>query len=213
MKPINTLTDVESGLASLLELDPTLEPFAKAAGPLPLRRRQADFASLANIVAGQLVSVASAAAIFKRLEDCVNPLTVENFSTFRDEDLSSVGFSRAKLQTLRAICHACEAGLNLSDLAEKPANEAHSRLCEIKGIGRWSADIFLLFCAGHPDVFPSGDLAIRVAVRDAYGLNEKPSVKGLDASAQAWSPWRGIAARLFWAWYKAQKQKREILPL
>lgn len=213
MLPINTPADVEHGLGALLHLDPALVPIAEQAGPLPLRRRRADFAGLAHIVTGQLVSVASASAIYARLEQRVSPLTAEQFIRFSDDDLAGVGLSRSKINTLRAICDACAAGLDLAVLAESPADEAHAELCRIKGIGRWSADVFLLFCAGHPDIFPSGDMALRIAVRDALDLDDKPSIKDLDRRAAAWSPWRGIAARLFWSWYKARKPGRETLPV
>ncbi|MBD8877388.1 DNA-3-methyladenine glycosylase 2 family protein [Roseibium polysiphoniae] len=213
MNSIETLDDVEQGLAALLRQAPQLGPFAQQAGPLPLRRRSADFAGLSQIVMGQQVSVASAAAIFRRLEDLVTPLTAERLADHSDLELAGAGLSRPKIKTLRAVSQACSDGLDLTGLALRPAEEAHAELCQIKGIGRWSADIFLLFCAGHPDVFPSGDLALQVAVRDAFELEEKPSVRQLDERAEAWAPWRGIAARLFWAWYKVQKQGRETLPV
>lgn len=213
MKPIEDLDDIANGLAALQELDGSLVPIIEAAGEIPLRRRAADFAGLAQIVTGQQVSVASARAIFGRLEALVRPLDAATLSNFSDEDLASVGLSQPKIRTLRAVQEACTCGLNLRGLAERQAEEAHAELCRIKGIGPWTADIFLLFCAGHPDIFPSGDLALQVAVRDAFDLKEKPAPKALDRMAEAWSPWRGVAARLFWAWYAVQKQGKQTLPL
>ncbi len=213
MRPIHTEDDLEAGLDALLKKNPRLVPIAKTAGPLPLRRRAADFEGLAHIITGQQVSVASASAIFARLQKLVDPLTADTLVQFSDEDLAGAGLSRSKIRTLRALSSACLEGLDLSGLAMAPADIAHSRLCEIKGIGRWTADIFLLFCAGHPDVFPSGDLALQIAVRDAFGLPEKPDVKSLDVIAADWTPNRGVAARLFWAWYRVQKQGKETLPL
>ncbi|NVK34685.1 MAG: DNA-3-methyladenine glycosylase 2 family protein [Rhodobacteraceae bacterium] len=185
------------------------------AGPLPLRRKPATFASLANIITSQQVSVASAAAIFKRLEEHFGPggITAQAIRDSSDEELASLGQSRPKIRTLRAVADACISGLDLGALANEPADIAHARLCEIKGIGRWSADIYLLFCAGHPDVFPSGDLALQVAVKMAFELPDRPTIKELDARAADWAPVRGIAARLFWAWYKVHKQGKETLPL
>jgi DNA-3-methyladenine glycosylase II len=213
MTPIATEKDIETGLESLIRLDPRLREISATAGPVPLRRRAADFEGLAQIVTGQQVSVASATAIFTRLQALISPLTAENLSRFTDEDLAGAGLSRPKIRTLRALTEACDKGLDLTHLAEAPAEQAHRALCEIKGIGRWTADIFLLFCAGHPDVFPSGDLALQVAVQDSLGLTERPAPKDLDVIAQAWSPHRAIAARLFWAWYKVKKQGRESLPV
>lgn len=213
MKPIATEEDIRAGLAALVGMDNRLVRIADLAGPVPLRRRPADFAGLAQIVTGQQVSVASAAAIFGRLETLVFPLTADRLERFSDDDLAGAGLSRPKIRTLRAVSAACLEGLDLAGLAEAPADEAHARLCRIKGIGRWSADIFLLFCAGHPDIFPSGDLALQVAVGDALGLADKPPVKDLDIIAADWAPHRAIAARLFWAWYRVLKQGREVMPL
>jgi len=213
MKPIATDADVQEGLIALIAGDPRLEEIARIAGPLPLRRRTADFEGLAQIITGQQVSVASAAAIFARLQKLVVPLTAERLAVFSDEDLAGAGLSRPKIRTLRAVSTTCADGLDLAKLAARPAEDAHAALCTIKGIGRWSADIFLLFCAGHPDIFPSGDLALQVAVANALGLGEKPGPKELDKIAAEWAPNRAVAARLFWAWYKVQKQGRETLPV
>ncbi|WP_422384355.1 DNA-3-methyladenine glycosylase family protein [Roseibium album] len=213
MKPIATKDDVQAGLRELIANDPRLKPIAGKAGELPLRRRAANFAGLAQIITAQQVSVASATAIFQRVQALVTPLTAEALASFSDEDLAGAGLSRPKVRTLRAVAAACENGLDLARLTESPADEAHAQLCAIKGIGRWSADIFLLFCAGHPDIFPSGDLALQIAVRDAFDLDEKPTPKELDDIALRWAPNRAIAARLFWAWYRVLKQGRETLPV
>eukprot|EP00903_Cladosiphon_okamuranus_P002490 g2488.t1 len=213
MKPITTENDIQEGLAALIDADSRLAAIAAVAGDIPLRRRAADFEGLAQIITGQQVSTASAAAIFKRLTALVVPLTAEQLAHFSDEDLAGAGLSRPKIRTLRAVALACGAGLDLSGLADAPADAAHARLCEIKGIGRWTADIFLLFCAGHPDIFPSGDLALQIAVCDALELSERPAPKDLDAIAAAWAPNRAIAARLFWAWYRVKKQGRETMPV
>jgi len=213
MKPIATDDDIQEGLTALRAADPRLVPIAELAGPIPLRRRAADFEGLAHIITGQQVSVASASAIFARLQALVVPLTAARLHGFSDADLAGAGLSRPKIRTLRALTEACLGGLDLGALAEAPAEEAQERLCAIKGIGRWTSDIFLLFCAGHPDVFPSGDLALQVAVHEALGLPERPAPKTLDTIAQAWTPHRAVAARLFWAWYKARKHGRETLPV
>ncbi len=213
MTPIETDADVEAGLTALIEANPELAAIATATGALPLRRRSADFAGLTQIVTAQQVSVASAAAIFERVRTLLSPLTPETLAAFSDEDLAAAGLSRPKIRTLRAVAAACESGLDLAGLAEKPADEAHAALCRIKGIGRWSADIFLLFCAGHPDIFPSGDLALQIAVQDALDLDERPTQRDLDGIAHNWAPHRAVAARLFWAWYRVMKDGRETLPV
>ena len=111
------------------------------------------------------------------------------------------------MRTLRAAAAASLDGLDLDALAEAPAEEAHARLTAVKGIGPWTADIYLLFCVGHADIFPAGDLALRNAVANAFGLALPVGVAEIDAIAERWSPWRGVAARLFWAYYRAVRQK------
>lgn len=211
--PIDTLEDVECGLAALLKQVPQLAPLAATAGPLPLRRRAATFASLAYIVTGQQVSTASASAIFKRLASTITPLTAETLAQHPDVSLARAGLSKPKIRTLRALSEACLGGLDLAALARHPAEEAHAELCSIKGIGPWTADVFLLFCAGHPDIFPAGDLALRVAIGLAFDHPATPSIRETEQIARAYAPYRGIAARLFWAWYRGQKGGRETLPV
>ncbi|EFO32658.1 DNA-3-methyladenine glycosidase II [Roseibium sp. TrichSKD4] len=213
MQIISSLEDISFAMAELRGLDPKLRPVMESAGNIPLRRRPPDFAGLAQIVTGQLVSVAAAAAIFQRLEAAVSPLTAKEIDNTPDEVLKSAGLSMPKIRTLRAITEECRRGLDLAALAAAPAEDAHKRLCAIKGIGRWTADIFLLFCAGHPDIFPGGDLALQTAARDAFGLPDRPGVKEMDALASQWAPWRSVAARVLWAWYKTQKNGKATMPL
>lgn len=213
LKPIETLDDIAEGLNALIAADHRLKAIAERAGEIPLRRRPADFEGIAHIITGQQVSVASATAIFSRLKQLADPLDAATIDRFSDADLAGAGLSRPKIRTLRAVADACREGLDFAALACAPAEDAHERLCAIKGIGRWTADIFLLFCAGHPDVFPSGDLALQIAVKDGLQLPERPKPKELDVIAEAWQPHRAIAARLFWSWYRARKQGREAMPL
>lgn len=213
MKPIDSLAVIEEGLDHLKRADPRLVAVADTAGEVPLRRRSADFAGLVNIVVAQQVSVASANAIFGRVEALVQPFEAVTLAGITDEELGKAGLSRPKIRTVRAIAGAVVGGLDLTHLAERPAEEAHEALCRIRGVGRWTADIYLLFCAGHPDVFPSGDLALQNAVRDAFGFEERPKPEALDEIAGLWAPWRGVAARLFWAYYKAVKEGRETVPV
>ncbi|NBN80293.1 DNA-3-methyladenine glycosylase 2 family protein [Microvirga tunisiensis] len=213
MQPIETLEDIAAGLAVLPRLDPRLAGVIAVAGEVPLRRREPSFAALVGIVVSQQVSVASARAIYGRLEALVSPLEADSLSAFTDEQLAGAGLSRPKIRTLRAMAEAVGGGLDLAGLASAPATEAHERLCAIKGIGRWTSDIFLLFCAGHPDIFPSGDIALQNAVRDAFGLDGRPDPRQLDVIATDWAPWRGVAARLFWAYYAATRGGKDTVPV
>ncbi|MFD1697643.1 DNA-3-methyladenine glycosylase family protein [Roseibium aestuarii] len=213
MTPIETLDDIARDLRALIELHPALHPVADQAGPLALRRRPSDFAGLVQVIVGQQVSVASAAAIFGRLQTQVAPLTPETLQAAGDETLLALGLSRSKLVTIRGLAEACLDHLDLTDLARATADDARTRLCALKGIGPWTADVYLLFCAGHPDIFPSGDLALQVAVAKALSLGDRMPAKDLDVLARNWAPFRSTAARLFWGWYKGFRNGRESLPL
>lgn len=210
MQVIESEKDIAAGLAYLAKRDRRLGRVMERAGPVPLRRRPGGFPGLARIVVGQQLSVASAEAIWRRFEkafpDCAaGAVAAADEATFR-----AIGLSAPKIRTLRAAAAACLDGLDLDALAEAPANEAHARLTVMKGIGPWTADIYLLFCLGHADIFPAGDLALRNAVADAFGLAPPVAVDEIAAIAERWSPWRGVAARLFWAYYRAIRQKTAV---
>jgi DNA-3-methyladenine glycosylase II len=127
-------------------------------------------------------------------------------TTVSDLDLRNCGLSAAKVDTLRAVAAAIAGGLDLAALAISPATDAHECLIAIKGIGPWTADTYLLFC-GHPDVWPAADVALQEAVKIALALKTRPSAKELVAIAERWRPYRAIAARLFWAYYRMAKKE------
>ncbi|GGK31797.1 DNA-3-methyladenine glycosylase family protein [Salinarimonas ramus] len=191
------------GLAELVARDPALAR-ALAEGSVPrLRKRPEGLAGLAWIVVGQQVSVASAAAINARLEAAFPEMSAQALLAASDEEMRAVGLSRPKVRTLRAIAEAVASGaLPLADLGAMPADQAHARLVSVHGIGPWTADVYLLFCLGHADAFAAGDLALQEAARLVYGLETRPDAKALNAMAEAWRPWRGVAAKLLWAHYR-----------
>ncbi|MGB8816959.1 MAG: DNA-3-methyladenine glycosylase 2 family protein [Rhizobiaceae bacterium] len=206
MRTIDTLEDLQCDLSALLELDPCLRPAAEVAGGLPLRRTEPGFASLSSIIVSQQVSKASADAIFRRLEalDVLHDAAL--FALQEPERLLGAGLSRPKLKTLLAAAHACSnGGLDLHGLCHLPADQAIATLTAISGIGPWTAEVYLLFAAGHPDIFPSGDIALQNAWQMIFGTPTRPTAKELAASAQIWSPWRGTAARLLWAYYGVKR--------
>ena len=207
MRVIETDADIDEGLAWLARRDRRLRKVIKVAGPVPLRRRSAGFVGLSHIVVAQQLSVASAAAIWSRLEAALPDFAAAAMLAARDDDLRAAGLSGPKIRTLRAVAAACRDGLDLDRLASLPGEEAHRRLTEIKGIGPWTADIYLLFCLGHADIFPAGDLALRNAVADALERDAPIPVDELTSMAERWSPWRGVAARLFWAYYRVTRQR------
>ena len=213
MRSIETDADVTAGLAALVAADPRLVPIAALAGPLPLRRGTPGFEGLARIVMGQQVSTASAAAIFGRLV-AAGGHEAAGFAGLDDAALRACGLSAAKVRTMRAAAAAVlEGRLDLDHLAGLPADEAHAALTVLPGVGPWTVDLYLLFCAGHPDVFPAGDLALQAALADGLALPARPKAKAVEAIAAPWSPWRSVAARLWWGYYRARRAGREGAPL
>jgi DNA-3-methyladenine glycosylase II len=205
--------DVREGLAQLLVLDPRLADIAADAGVLPLRLREPGFEGLAHIIVSQMVSRASAEAIWRRMRPEGALLTAEGYAALHSDAWREFGLSRAKAETLTRIAEAAASGaLDLSALSQLPPAEALSALTALKGVGPWTAEVYLMFCGGHADVFPSGDVALQNAVAAAFGLSERPGAKELALLAESWSPWRSVAARLFWAYY-AVKLGRGLLPV
>jgi DNA-3-methyladenine glycosylase II len=208
MRVIETAADIEEGLAHLASVDPRLAPVIDLAGEVPVRRREAGFAGLLHIVVSQQLSAASAEAIWGRVESDLPSLTPSAIADLPDEALRAAGLSAPKIRTMRAVAEACLGGLDLEGLADRPAEEAHAALTAVKGIGPWTADIYLLFCLGHADVFPVGDLALRMGVGAAFGLEPAPSPNELTKIVAPWTPWRGVAACLFWSYYRALADAR-----
>jgi DNA-3-methyladenine glycosylase II len=205
---IDSEADIALGLAGLLAADPRLRPIAAVTGPPPLRRRPGGFAGLAGIVVAQQLSTASAGAIWDRLAAAYDPLTPQAMIRARPQRLGKLGLSAAKIRTLKAIAHAiADATLDCDALGAMPADAAHRALCAIHGVGPWTADIYLLFCLGHADAWPAGDLALQEAIRLALVLPERPTARETLTLAESWRPWRGVAARLLWAYYRVRKQR------
>ncbi|HVY20265.1 MAG TPA: DNA-3-methyladenine glycosylase 2 family protein [Bauldia sp.] len=208
LRTIETLDDIAEGLEYLTKADRRLKAVAKVAGALPLRRRAAGFGGLARIIVGQQLSVASANAIWAKFETAFPEMDANAVLRARVPRFRKAGMSAPKIKALRAIAGAVRNGLNLDALAHMPAEQAHARLTEIHGIGPWTADIYLLFCLGHPDIFPVGDLALRNAVGDAFGMEGPLAPAPLSEIAARWSPWRSVAATLFWAYYGARRAQK-----
>jgi len=205
--------DVREGLEKLLHLDPRLAAIAAETGPLPLRLREPGFEGLAHIIVSQMVSRASAEAIWKRMRPSEGVLTADNYVLLHPEAWREFGLSRAKAETLSRIAEAVASGrLDLAALSALPPDQALAKLTALKGVGPWTAEVYLMFCGGHADVFPSGDVALQNAVAAAFDLGARPAARELAFMAGGWSPWRSIAARLFWAYY-AVKLGRGMLPV
>ena len=192
----------------------TIAHMLEVGGPTPLRRREPGFEGLAAIIVSQQVSTASANAIFGRLRAAIEPLDAKNLLAASDDTLRRVGLSAPKIRGLRAVAAAVATNaLNIDALASMSAEEAHEKLVAVKGIGPWTADIFLLFCLGHPDAWPAGDLALQEAARLALNLKKRPDTTRLEKIGERWRPWRGVAARMLWAYYRARKEGRSGMSL
>ena len=213
LRRIDTEADIAAALAVLIAADPRLAKVATVAGPLPLRRRPGGFAGIAAIVVSQQLSTASASAIWGRLAAAYDPFTPQSLIKARADRLARLGLSRSKIRALKEIARAIADGtLDCEALPDMPADAAHAALCAIHGIGPWTADIYLLFCLGHPDAWPAGDLALQEGARLAFGLPARPTAKEAVVLAEPWRPLRGVAARLLWAYYRAIKQ-RDAIPV
>ena len=214
MQTIDTLDHLAEELDELLRLDPRLAEPAKIAGQLPLRRTAPGFASLANIIVSQQVSKASADAIFARLTALEVLHDTVVFLRREPSALLGCGLSRPKLKTLLLVAAACEDGsLDLHGLCGLPAEEAIAVLSRTPGIGPWTAEVYLLFAAGHPDIFPGGDIALQNAYQMIFDLPERPTAKTLAGLTQDWSPHRGAASRLLWAYYGVRKGLSGKVPI
>ena len=206
LKAINSETELQVGLAQLKKLDPEFAATIDGLPSIPLRARLPGFEGLAEIIVAQQVSKASAMAIFGRLKERVKPFSPDAFLGAGEAAWIEAGLSRAKQTTLSGLALAMdEKRLDLSELCTLPPAKAMDELTAMKGIGPWTAEVFLLFCAGHPDVFPAGDVALQHAVGWLCGCDEKPDAKETRALAERWSPLRSVAARVCYAEYARRK--------
>lgn len=211
MPKITCDADLEEAMAALTRLDPAWEALIARTGIPPLRRRASGFLSLASIIVSQQLSVASARAVWARVESVLAPLTPERVLTANDDEMRLSGLSRPKQKTLRAVATAIAEGrLDLAALEEASPEFVHEHMTAVSGIGPWTADVYLLFCLGHRDGFAAGDLAVQEAAKVAFGLEARPKPAELLALAEAWRPWRGVAARLLWAYYAVLKAREGV---
>ena len=198
--------DLNVGLKWLAQRNAMLAGAVEIAGEVPVRLRDGGFPALLNSIVSQQVSVASADAIWGRLEAA--GLTHGPAVAIADEDaLKGCGLSRQKMRYARALA---ESGIDFDDLGSMETDEVIAQLTSITGIGVWTAEIYAMFSLGRADVFPSGDLALQEAARLIFDLPERPKDRALREMAQDWSPWRTVAATLFWKYYAVSKDREGI---
>lgn len=203
---IETPDCVAEGAAWLAARDPRLAAALRLTGPLPLRRRPDGFAQLLGAIVSQQVSVASADAIWRRMKTArlTGPRKILWAS---DDDLRAVGLSRQKIRYARALA---AARIDYAALREAPTDRVIEILTDVPGIGTWTAEIYAMFSLGRADVFAPGDLALQEAARLLFDLPERPRDRALRAMAEDWAPWRSVAARLLWAYYRVAKDREGI---
>jgi DNA-3-methyladenine glycosylase II len=209
---LETQSDLEEAVHALIKRDPRLKPVLEIAGMPALRRREPGFTGLAHIVCGQQLSTASATAIWGRLSAAFDPFDHDAVRRARTDRLGRLGLSAAKIKTLKHLAREITAQrLNLDVLAEEDADAAHHTLISLPGIGPWTADVYLLFCLGHGDAWPAGDLAVQEGIRIGLGLKARPTEKQMAPLAEPWRPLRGAAAHLWWSYYRAVKKREGVL--
>jgi DNA-3-methyladenine glycosylase II len=171
--------------------------------PLPLRRKPEGFAELLSAIVSQQVSVASANAIWARLVEA-GMTTPETVAAAGDDRLRGLGLSRQKARYASALA---SAEIDYSGLRALPDSAVITELTRVPGIGRWTAEIYAMFSLGRADVFAANDLALQEAARVLFDLEVRPAERALREMAESWSPWRAVAARLLWAYYRVAKDR------
>jgi DNA-3-methyladenine glycosylase II len=191
-----------SAVRTLSNADPALAASVDRFGPPPLWAREPSYATLVLLILEQQVSLASARAAFDRLEAALaGTIEPRAFLELSDSDLRAIGFSRQKTGYARDLAGALADGFDLERLAELPDEEVRSSLMRLRGIGRWTADIYLIMCLRRPDVWPHGDQAIATAARELLELPARPTFEALEIRARSWRPYRATAARILWHHY------------
>lgn len=198
---------LEAGVRHLSALDPDLARLSADLGSPPLWEREPGFATLVYIVLEQQVSLASARAAFTRLVEALRVVTPGSFLTLDDEQLKRIGFSHQKAGYCRGLAQSVLRGdVDLTALERLDDETARAALTGIRGVGPWTADIYLLMALLRPDIWPAGDLALVSAVQEVKRLPSRPDRAEMESIAAPWRPWRAVAARLFWQYYLSSRQ-------
>lgn len=208
--PSNAPSDLTDACAALARLDPALDRVATGLAPLRWRTCPPGVAGLAWMIVGQQVSTASARSVWSKLERAVGPVDAASLLALTDEGYRACGFSRPKVAYVRALAEASPDFDSLGSLEDEAAVEALMRL---KGVGRWTAETFLMMGEGRADLFPAADIALQEAVRWLDGLPARPDAAATAAIARRWAPLRSAAAHVLWAWYVAVKAGEAPHPL
>jgi DNA-3-methyladenine glycosylase II len=210
--PVLTEADLPVAVAVLAARDPALATIAARFGVPPLWAREPGFPTLVHLVLEQQVSLASAKAAFDRLAVATGALTPAAFQALDDAELLAIGFSRQKTRYARALAQAVASGdLDLDALPGVDDDEVDRRLTAVPGIGPWTSTIYRLMVLRRPDAWPDGDIALAQAVAETRGLDGRPTPDELRLIAEAWRPWRAVAARMLWHHYLSVRAERRAV--
>jgi len=200
--PPLTRRSLLKAVTELADADPALAASVERFGPPPLWAREPSYATLVHLILEQQVSLASARAAFDRLDAALDgDIGPTGLFALSDAELRTIGFSRQKAGYARDLAVALADGFDLEGLARLPDDEVRAGLMRLRGIGRWTADIYLIMCLRRPDVWPHGDQALTTAARELMGLPTRPSFEELELRARSWHPHRASAARILWHHY------------
>ena len=190
------------GARYLARRDRTLARIIETAGSPRFPLRRPGFPTLLHIILEQQVSIDAAAAMFRNLQLLCTPLAPDGFLTLGEAELKRCGFSRQKIGYARNLAESIRDGsCDLAALEHLPDETVLAELLKLKGIGQWTAQVYLLFALGRPDIWPAGDLGLQLAIQRLDGREDRPSAGELIARAENWRPWRSVAACLLWQFY------------
>ena len=207
---LTTQKALNEAITGLCATAPQFNNVISAVGKPKLRKSVGGFEGLFQIIVEQQLSLASAAAIWGRVHAGVQPMAADRVLAMDDETLRSFGLSAAKVRYGKALAaEITEGGLILDSLTKLSAEDAIERLTRIKGIGPWTAEVYLLFSLGHGDILPAGDLALQESAKLLFELEERPDIKSFRQMGEAWQPWRGTASLLLWSWYRHAKGMKQ----
>jgi DNA-3-methyladenine glycosylase II len=205
---IVTIESLSKSACLLAERDPDLLQVLHRIGPPPLWARRPGFATLVHIILEQQVSLASAKAAFNKLRATISAVTPARFLTLDDTTLKAIGFSRQKMGYCRLLAQALiDREIDLKKLNKMNDEDARVELKKLKGVGDWTADIYLLMAMRRPDIWPRGDLALLIAMQEVKGFSAKPTQEKFDEIGERWRPYRSIAARMLWHFYLSRSRK------
>ncbi len=203
MRTIEAETDIAEGVAYLCDREPRFAIAINAAGNPPLRRGKPGLEGLCHIITAQQISIHAADSIWKRVSEHFSPFDADEMIAASDKAYIDCGLSRPKIRTIRALLEAIASRkLDFQLLHQSQDADVAKALTAIRGIGPWTAEIYLLTAMGRTDIWPKGDLALQEAARLLFDLEQRPDTKQMHKMAENWQPWRAVAARILWSYYR-----------